>query len=80
MAKLLKDTGKILKINELNRVAVIQLIDVEYQIVEVPSGDFLIICKDQQDLGDKNALASTIAFKPIFGDCILVDPTELENL
>jgi len=80
MAKLLKETGKILKINELNRVAVIQLIDVEYQIVEVPSGDFLIICKDQADLGDKNSLASTIAFKPIFGDCILVDPTELENL
>jgi len=80
MARLLKDSGKVMPLSGLNRVLVIQLIDVDYQFVEVPSGDFLIVCSDQSDLGDKNALASTIAFKPIFGDCILIDKAELEAL
>lgn len=80
MAKLLKQTGKILPLNKLNRVAIIQMIDVDYQIIRVPSGDVMVICSDQADLGDANNLASTIAFKPIYGDVILMDPSELENL
>lgn len=80
MAKLFKDSGKILPLSGLNRVLVIQLIDVDYNIIQIPSLDFLIVCSDQSDLGDKNALASTIAFKPIFGDCILIDKAELETL
>ena len=80
MSRLLKDTGKVRPLSGLNRVLVIELVDVDFEITEIPSGDFLLICSDQQDLGDKNALASTIAFRPIFGDCILIDKTELENL
>jgi hypothetical protein len=80
MSRLLKDTGKVLPLSGLNRVLVIELVDVDYQVTEIPSGDFLIVCSDQSDLGDNNALASTIAFKPIFGDCILLDKVELEGL
>lgn len=73
MAKFISNKGRFVTLNStLDAQQLEHFLGTEYRFHELPSGDFLICAGDEL-----NTAATSIAGKPIYGDCILCESEDL---